>query len=135
MDYEMDFATEETGDITISACQAYLEEDDDNSDGCAYYLRIENNSDSRIQLLSKEFNITDDHGNSYYNNSLGFKGELPALEPGEYFEYSDSAPLKSAFGVLYGNCKIMDEGNSQVKNIRIPAINLIGSINKNCTLN
>lgn len=133
MDYDMDFAIEDTGDILIAACQAFVEEDEDDS--CAYYLRIENNSDSRIQLISKEFNITDDHGNNYCDNTPGFKGEMPALEPGEYFEFSDRAPLSSAYGVLYGSCQIMQEDGGEVKNIRIPALNLTGSLEKNCILN
>lgn len=133
MDYETEFATEECGDIVISACQAFSEEDDNNS--CSYYLRIENNSDSKIHLLSKEFNITDDCGNNYCDNTPGFKGELPALEPGEYFEFSDCAPLHSAFGVLYGSCKIKGEGDNQVRDVKIPALNLTGNMDKNCILN
>lgn len=129
----MDYATEETGDIVVSACQAFLDEADDNS--CAYYLRIENNSRSKIHLISKEFNITDDRGNNYCDNTFGFKGELPALEPGEYFEYSDSAPLKSSFGVLYGCCQIKEDGREQVKNVRIPALSLTGHLSKECVLN
>lgn len=133
MDYEPEFAIEESGDIIISACQSFSEEEDDNS--CSYYLRIENNSDSKIHLLSKEFNITDDHGNNYCDNTPGFKGELPALEPGEYFEFSDCAPLHAAFGVLYGSCKIKEEGGNQVKNVKIPALSLTGSFEKSCVLN
>lgn len=132
MDLDTEFATAEFDDIVISACQAFSEEDDD---GCAYYLRIENNSDEKIHLLSKEFNITDDHGHIYCDHSAGFKGELPALEPGEYFEYADTAPLHSAFGVLYGTCKIMRQNSTQVKDLRIPALSLTGTVSRDCVLN
>ena len=133
MNFENEYVTAQTDDILISACQAYLEDEEDNA--CSYYLRIENNSDDKIQILGKEFNITDDKGNSYLENGLGFKGEIPELEPGEYFEFSDSAPINSAFAVLYGTCRIVKEKCNQVKDIKIPAVNLIGNMRLNTALN
>ncbi len=126
MNFENEFVTAQTDDIVISACQAYLEDEAD--DACSYYLRIENNSDDKIQILSKEFNITDDRGNSYFENGLGFNGEIPELEPGEYFEFSDSAPVNSSFAVLYGSCRIVKEKCNQIKDIKIPAVSLVGNI-------
>ena len=126
MNFENEYVTTQTDDIVISACQAYLEDEAD--DACSYYLRIENNSDDKIQILSKEFNIADDKGNLYLENGLGFNGEIPELEPGEYFEFSDSAPVNSSFAVLYGSCRIVKEKCNQIKDIKIPAISLIGNI-------
>ncbi len=125
MNFENEYVTAQTDDIVISACQAYLEDEDDNA--CSYYLRIENNSDDRIQILSKEFSIADDKGNLYLENGLGFKGEIPELEPGEYFEFSNSAPVTSSFAVLYGSCRIVKEKCNQIKDIKIPAVSLIGN--------
>ena len=133
MNFENEYVTAQTDDILILACQAYLEDEEDNA--CSYYLRIENNSDDKIQILGKEFNITDDKGNSYLENGLGFKGEIPELEPGEYFEFSDSAPVNSAFAVLYGTCKIVKEKCNQVKDIKIPAVSLVGNMRLNTAFN
>jgi uncharacterized protein affecting Mg2+/Co2+ transport len=133
MDFETDYVTTQTDNIVISACQAFLEEDEENA--CGYYLRIENNSDDRIQLLGKNFNITDDRGNSYYDNTTGFKGELPELEPGEYFEFSTSAPMFAAQAVLYGSFQIMNERQNQIKSIKIPPVSLIGNSEVFTTLN
>lgn len=133
MNFENEYVTTQTDDIVISACQAYLEDEEDNA--CSYYLRIENNSDEKIQILSKEFNITDDKGNSYLENGLGFKGEIPELEPGEYFEFSDSAPINSAFAVLYGSCRIVKEKYNQIKDIQIPAVNLVGNMGLKASFN
>ena len=85
MNFENEYVISQTDDILISACQAYFDDQDDNA--CSYYLCIENNSNDKIQILSKEFNITDDRGNSYLENGLGFNGEIPELELGEYFEF------------------------------------------------
>ena len=133
MNFENEYVTAQTDDILILACQAYLEDEEDNA--CSYYLRIENNSDDKIQILGKEFNITDDKGNSYLENGLGFKGEIPELEPGEYFEFSDSAPVNSAFAVLYGTCRIVKEKCNQVKDIKIPAVSLVGNMRLNTAFN
>lgn len=135
MEFESDYVTAQTGDIVISACQAFLEGAGQEDNSCGYYLRIENNSDEKIQILSKNFNITDDRGNSYCESGLGFKGEIPELEPGEYFEFSNSAPLNSAFGVLYGSCRIVSEKQNQVKDIQIPAVSLTGNLNLACAMN
>ncbi len=133
MDFEPEYVTAQTDDIVISACQAFLEED--ASEGCSYYLRIENNSDDRIQILGKNFNITDDRGNSFYDNAPGFKGEIPELDPGEYFEFATSAPVKAAMAVLYGSCRIVKETQNLVKDIKIPAVPLVGHYEGGCTLN
>ena len=127
MDFEPDYVTTQTDNIVISACQAFLEDDDAQNGACGYYLRIENNSDDRIQILGKDFNITDDKGNNFYDNSEGFKGEIPELEPGEYFEIATSAPLSAAQAVLYGTCKIIKEKYNQIQNIKIPAVTLVGN--------
>ena len=67
---------------------------------------IENNTSSRVRLIGKEWNITDEKGRSYRDTSLGFKGELPELNPGEYFEYTSYAPLEAQDAVFYGSCHI-----------------------------
>lgn len=87
-----------------------------------YYFCIENNSDEKITLLGKNWNITDDRGNSFSDESDGFSGEIPELEPGEYFEFSATAPLKAAHAVFYGSCKIIKGAAKIVESIRLPVL-------------
>ena len=119
MDFDTDYVTLTTDNIEISACQALLEDDDDF---CAYYLKIENNSDAPICVLGKDFNLTDDKGNSTVAVDHTFKGEILELNPGEYFEYEDMMPVKSASAVLYGTCRIIKANRTQ--DIKIPALEL-----------
>ena len=122
---DFDFVTEKTGNITVSACPTLIESSADEQGFLwGYYLRIENNSDEKIQLLGKNWNITDDKGNNFCDNSAGFKGELPELEPGEYFEFSSTAPLNSAHAVFYGSCKILKDTKKTISEIKIPTFNL-----------
>lgn len=122
---ELDFVTEHTGNIVVSACPTLIESSAESDEFLwGYYLRIENNSDEKICLLGKNWNITDDKGNNFCDNSAGFKGELPELEPGEYFEFSSTAPLNSAHAVFYGSCKILSSIKKTVSEIKIPTFNL-----------
>lgn len=116
----------QTDDIVVSACPVLVENQNQVNQNFmwGYYLCIENNSDCKIQIIGKDWNITDDLGNRYSDTTAGFKGELPELEPGECFEFTSEAPLKSANAVFYGSCKVLSEGQSCAKDIRIPTFNL-----------
>lgn len=131
---EQDFSTSQSDGIVVSACPVLVDEQASRF-MWGYYLCIENNSDRKIQLVGKNWNITDEAGNSYNDSSAGFKGELPELEPGECFEFTSEAPLNSPHAVFYGSCKILSEG--QTKEIRIPTFSMSapGFAKANRTLN
>ena len=119
-----DMLTTEVDDITISAARELVEENKSSQQFVwGYYFCIENNSDEKISLLGKSWHITDDKGNNYADESAGFKGEIPDLEPGEIFEFSSIAPLNSANAVFYGSCKIK-AANDEIKDIRIPTFEM-----------
>ncbi|MBR1841290.1 MAG: ApaG domain [Alphaproteobacteria bacterium] len=99
-----DYVTAQTGDIMVSAFQEKLDEADDNHALWGYCLRIENNSDQKIRLLKKDFCVANDKGDRKYDLSFGFHGEIPDLEPGEIFEYEDTAFIEGNAAVLYGSC-------------------------------
>lgn len=125
MTEDNEFLTSSCDGIVISACPVLVEENRRSNDFCfGYYLCIENNSDRKIQLVGKNWNITDELGNRYSDTSAGFKGELPELEPGEYFEFTSEAPLKSANAVFYGSCQVVSEGQNKVREVKIPTFNL-----------
>ena len=121
---ENEFLYSQTDEIMISACPVLLEEDTTAQNVWGYYLCIENNTDSKIQLIGKNWRITDEAGNNYVDDSIGFKGELPELEPGEYFEFTSEAPLNFANAVFYGSCQVLREGQTAPHNIKIPTFNL-----------
>ncbi len=115
----------QTDGITVSAGPVVIDEDAENRYMFGYYLCIENNTAKKIRLVGKDWNITDEAGRWYTDSSAGFKGELPELEPGEYFEYTAYAPLKAKNAVFYGSCKVQ-EGNTS-KNIKVPTFSLSAS--------
>lgn len=99
-----EFSVIQTGDIMVSAYPEQLDCDDERRELWAYCLRIENNSEQRIQLLRRDFCITDSFGQRHYDLSEGFNGELPDLEPGECFEFEDTTIIDAQAAVLYGSC-------------------------------
>ncbi|MBE6458707.1 MAG: ApaG domain [Alphaproteobacteria bacterium] len=119
-----DFLVQESDGIVVSARPVLIDENYDNRFWWGYYLCIENNTDSKIQLIGKNWRITDEAGNNYVDDSIGFKGELPELEPGEYFEFTSEAPLNFANAVFYGSCQVLREGQTAPHNIKIPTFNL-----------
>lgn len=124
-DFDSEMQTRITDDIAITACPVLVDEEDRNEDILwGYYLCIENNSAHKIHVVGKNWNISDDKGNLYCDNSMGFKGEIPELEPGECFEFTSTAPIKSPNAVFYGSCKITDEAGNITKDIRIPTFSL-----------
>lgn len=122
----LDYTTLQTGDILVSAYQELLEDDNSKNELWGYCLRIENNSNQKIRLLKKNLCITDEKGNSTFNSSTGFNGELPDLEPGECFEFEDTTQISSKAAVLYGFCSAVDNKGKELK-IKLPVINLSSS--------
>lgn len=117
-----DLVSLQTDGIVISAGSVPMDEETENRYMWGYYLCIENNTAKKIKLVGKDWNITDDKGNRYTDSSSGFKGELPELEPGEYFEYTSYAPLKAKNAVFYGSCQVQADGIN--KKIKVPTFSL-----------
>ncbi len=87
-----------------------------------YYFCIENTSDEKITLVGKDWNITDSNGNSFSDSTPGFQGEMPEIEPGEYFEFCSEAPLKASSAVFYGSCRVLKAGKKIAQNIKMPIL-------------
>ena len=120
---ESEFLFSQTDGIVVSACPVLIDEEKSKNDESflwGYYLCIENNSSRKISLLGKNWKITDDKGNSFSDDTCGFKGEIPELEPGECFEYTSTAPVAAANAVFYGSCRIKTEGQDFAKEVKIP---------------
>ncbi|MBP5615128.1 MAG: ApaG domain [Alphaproteobacteria bacterium] len=129
MDFEPQYVSLTTDRIEICASQAFTDEDD----CCAYYLKIENNSDAPIMVLGKDLNITDTQGHHFVTSDHTFKGEILELNPGEYFEFEDMMPTLPGTAVLYGTCRIIKENRAQ--DIKIPALELVSSQNSAVVFN
>ena len=76
-----------------------------------YTVRITNESDETVQLLSRHWIITDSNGHIEEVQGPGVVGEQPVLAPGESFQYTSGCPLKTSTGIMHGTYQmILTEG-------------------------
>ena len=69
----------------------------------AYTVRITNERDETVQLLSRHWIITDATGHIQEVKGPGVVGEQPTLAPGESFQYTSGCPLPTSTGVMRGH--------------------------------
>lgn len=74
-----------------------------------YTVRISNEGDETVQLLSRHWIITDGAGRVEEVRGSGVVGEQPVLAPGETFEYTSGCPLKTSTGSMRGTYQMVSE--------------------------
>ena len=74
-----------------------------------YTVRITNEGDETVQLISRHWTITDATGHMEEVKGPGVVGEQPVLAPGESFHYTSGCPLKTSTGVMKGTYQMVDE--------------------------
>ncbi|NJN64937.1 MAG: Co2+/Mg2+ efflux protein ApaG [Acidobacteria bacterium] len=78
-----------------------------------YKIRISNEGQEPVQLVSRHWVITDATGHVEQVRGPGVVGETPRLEPGEAFEYQSACPLRTASGAMRGSYRMQrDDGHS-----------------------
>ena len=68
-----------------------------------YHIRIENDSDQAIQLLTRHWRITDGRGMVNFVEGEGVVGETPLLQPGQSHDYVSGCPLSTPHGSMEGH--------------------------------
>jgi ApaG protein len=75
-----------------------------------YQVRISNVGSDTVQLISREWIITDANGDAQRVQGPGVVGEQPVLAPGDAFEYTSFCPLTTAVGAMHGTYRMVTEG-------------------------
>ena len=75
-----------------------------------YTVRITNEGDDTVQLLSRHWIITDATGHVEEVKGPGVVGEQPVLAPGEAFQYTHRCPLATSTGLMRGTYQMVTEG-------------------------
>ena len=89
----------------------------------AYKVRIENHGNSKVQLLTRHWKITDSTGRTQEVRGDGVVGEQPVLDPGEAFEYTSGTPLATPSGIMAGSYQMIGEGGERF-DVAVPAFSL-----------
>ncbi|MXO74241.1 Co2+/Mg2+ efflux protein ApaG [Altererythrobacter aerius] len=115
-----------TDGITVRVAVNFLPEQSRPDDGkwfWVYHIRIENGSDSRVQLVSRHWRITDARGIVSIVDGEGVVGEQPVLDPGQAHDYVSGCPLDTPHGTMEGfyTFHLLDaQGSGQPLEVRIP---------------
>ena len=67
-----------------------------------YHIRIENNSNDTVRLLTRHWRITDANGMVNLVEGEGVVGEQPVLRPGQSHDYVSGCPLSTPQGSMEG---------------------------------
>jgi ApaG protein len=74
-----------------------------------YTIRITNEGDDTVQLLSRHWFFSDSNGEVQEVRGPGVVGEQPVLAPGEAFEYTSGCTLKTSTGTMRGTYQMVTE--------------------------
>ncbi len=111
-----------TRGIKIEVEPSYVQEQSDPRQSYyffSYRVRICNEGEGHIQLVSRHWIITDGFGQIEEVVGPGVIGQQPKLGPGETFEYSSFCPLATPTGSMHGTY-VMIDGNGQQLEVVIP---------------
>jgi ApaG protein len=105
-----------TRGVRIQVRSSYVPERSSPPEGqyfFTYRVRISNEGSETVQLISREWIITDAQGAVERVRGPGVVGEQPVLGPGESFEYTSFCPLKTPIGSMHGSYRMVTaEGES-----------------------
>tara|TARA_R110000772_G_scaffold178298_2_gene289708 strand:- start:438 stop:839 length:402 start_codon:yes stop_codon:yes gene_type:complete len=97
---------ETTDGVTIRVSVTFLPEQSD-IDGLrwfwAYHIRIENERNSAVQLLTRHWRISDARGGLHKVDGDGVIGEQPIIQPGKSHDYVSGCPLNTPSGAMTGH--------------------------------
>jgi ApaG protein len=74
-----------------------------------YTVRITNEGDETVQLLSRHWVITNASGQTEEVKGPGVVGEQPVLAPGEAFQYTSRSQLSTSTGLMRGTYQMVTE--------------------------
>jgi ApaG protein len=116
-----------TDGVTVRVSVSYLSDQSEPRRGrwfWAYHIRIENERDSIVQLLTRHWVITDGRGARHSVEGEGVVGEQPVIVPGASFDYVSGCPLATPSGSMQGSYRMIGEDGALLE-IRIPPFALI----------
>lgn len=81
----------------------------------SYTITITNTTSQQIQLLAREWRITDAENKITRVAGDGVVGQQPVLQAGESFSYTSGTVLATPIGTMEGHYVMIDENGEQFK--------------------
>jgi ApaG protein len=117
---------EATDTVVVRVSVSYLPDQSEPRRGrwfWAYHIRIENEGDSSVQLLTRHWVITDGRGARHTVEGEGVVGEQPVIAPGGSYDYVSGCPLATPNGVMQGSYRMIREDGAMI-DVAIPRFTL-----------
>ena len=90
----------------------------------SYRIRIINDSNVIVKLLSRYWHIKDGKGGSEDIHGPGVIGQTPSIRPKEFFQYTSFCHLQTPIGFMNGSYKMILENGEQF-DVEIPRFKLV----------
>lgn len=119
-------SSETTRGVTVRVSVSYLSEQSEPGRGrwfWAYHIRIENDGEQAVQLLTRHWVITDGRGERHSVEGEGVVGEQPLIAPGASYDYVSGCPLATPSGSMEGSYRMIGEDGA-VFDVAIPKFGL-----------
>jgi ApaG protein len=116
-----------TAGVTVRVSVSYLPEQSEPQHGrwfWAYHIRIENDADVAVQLLTRHWLITDGRGVVVEVKGEGVVGDQPTIAPGESYDYVSGCPLQTPSGTMMGSYGMVDAEGTALE-VAIPRFPLL----------
>ncbi|OWK30857.1 Co2+/Mg2+ efflux protein ApaG [Sphingomonas mucosissima] len=120
-------SSETTQGITVRVSVSYLPEQSEPGRGrwfWAYHIRIENDGEQAVQLLTRHWTITDGRGARHSVEGEGVVGEQPLIAPGASYDYVSGCPLATPTGSMLGSYRMIGADGARM-DVAIPKFALI----------
>jgi ApaG protein len=101
-----------TRGVTVRVSVSYLPEQSEPKRGrwfWAYHIRLENDGQGTVQLLTRHWIITDGRGARHTVEGEGVVGEQPLILPGGSYDYVSGCPLATPTGAMQGSYQMVGE--------------------------
>jgi ApaG protein len=105
-----------TRGIRVEVTSRYVEERSrpgENEWFFAYDVKITNEGDATVQLVSRHWIITDSSGKMHEVRGPGVIGIQPILGAGESHEYTSYCPLTTSFGTMQGTFQMVTQDTQE----------------------
>lgn len=89
-----------------------------------YRIRLTNTGDQPTQLISRHWIISDANQQVQEVRGMGVVGEQPRLEPGQTYEYTSSAQLRTPYGSMKGSYQMLADDGTRFT-VEIPEMTLV----------
>ena len=90
----------------------------------SYRVRIINNFEKTVHLLSRYWHIRDGEGRVEDIHGPGVVGQTPSINPKQFFEYTSFCPLQTPIGFMKGSYRMSFESREEF-DVLIPQFKLV----------